>query len=228
MKELFEASFSAINIIPTVLLVLSLIYWLIVIFGIFDLDTVDLDVEADVDIDVDVEADIDLDADADLDADSEISVSGSVLWLNSVLSFFNIGRVPVMIVVSFFSLSLWIISVMLNHWLSNTSFLISFILLIPNMVASLFVAKIITIPFVKVFKKANEIQNNTGLEGKICKVTIPASHDRMGQALIRINGDTFNVNIKTQPDVSLQVGEQALVIEYQKDNKIYIVEPYKE
>ena len=218
MKELFDASFSAINIIPTVLLLLSLVYWLIVIFGVFDMDTVDVDMDAD--------ADVDVNADADLDVDSDIGVSGSVLWLNSALSFFNIGRIPVMIIISFFSLSLWMISVMVNHWLGNSSFLISLLVLLPNIVVSALIAKLFTMPFVKIFKKVNEIQKNTGLEGKICKVTIPARSERMGQAIIRIDGDTFNVNIKTQPGVSLKVGDDALVIEYQKEKKIYLVEPY--
>ena len=230
MKELFDASFSLINIIPTVLLLLSLIYWLIVIIGVFDMDSVDLDLGADadvdIDVDVDVDADLDIDADADMDVDSDVGISGSVLWINSVLTFFNLGRIPVMIIFSIFSLSLWMISVMVNHTFGNQSFLISFLFLIPNIIVSLMIAKFLTMPLVRIFKKTKEIEKNTGLEGKICKMTLPSRNGSMGQAIIRIDGDTFNINVVAPQDSPMNVGDQGLVIEYQKEKKIYLVEPY--
>lgn len=222
MKELFEASFSAINIIPTVLLLLSLIYWIIVILGVFDMDTVDLDLDTDVDIDVD----IDVDANTDIDVDSNVGIGGSVMWINSVLSFFNIGRVPVIIIFSIFSLSLWMISVMMNYTFGNHYFLISLLLLLPNIIVSAMIAKFLTMPLVRIFKKAKEIENNTGLEGKICTITLPTRSNSMGQAIIRIDGDTFNINVITPNEISMEVGDQGLVIEYQIDKKMYLVEPY--
>ncbi|MCF8374008.1 MAG: DUF1449 family protein [Bacteroidales bacterium] len=218
MKELFDASFSAINLFPTILLLLSLIYWIIVILGIFDMDTVDLDLDTDIDVDVD--------ADTNIDVDSNVGIGGSVMWINSVLSFFNIGRVPVIIIFSIFSLSLWMISVMVNYTLGNHYFLVSLLLLLPNIFVSMLIAKFITMPLVKIFKKAKEIENNTGLEGKICTITLPASNNSMGQAIIKINGDTFNINIITPVGISMEVGDQGLVIEYQIDKKMYLVEPY--
>jgi hypothetical protein len=56
----------------------------------------DTDVDADVDHDVDVDADHDIDADHDVDADHDADTP-DVTW-QVVLSFFGLGRVPIMVV----------------------------------------------------------------------------------------------------------------------------------
>ena len=95
MRELLEFAFSGINLVPTVLMIFVIIYWFIVILGIVDIDSLDFDL------------DMDLDADADLDAD--VDVGG----LSSVLAFFNIGHMPLMVFVTFFTLPLWAISLLI-------------------------------------------------------------------------------------------------------------------
>jgi len=63
---------------------------------------VDHDIDADVDHDVDVDADHDVDVDHDADADHDAD-SGGVFGWHAALSFFGVGRVPLMVVwVTFF------------------------------------------------------------------------------------------------------------------------------
>ncbi|WP_430935095.1 hypothetical protein [Saccharicrinis sp. 156] len=217
MKETIDAAFSMINIIPTVLLILILIYWLTVIVGVFNVDSFDIDADADVDIDVDVEADIDM------------SAADSILWVNSALAFFNLGKIPFMLLLSFFALSLWVISMLMNYHLNNESVLLSLVYLIPNVFVSAFITKLITSPFVKLFAKAeSDIESNRKLTGKMCLVTLSATHNKMGQAEIKIEGSSFIINVmSTEEKYSLRKGDSCLVIDYIPEKKIYLIEPYK-
>lgn len=213
MKETIDAAFSTINIIPTVLLILILVYWATVIVGVFNVDSFD----ADTDLDIDV------------DADANIGIGSSLLWLKSALSFFNLGKVPLMLILSFFVLSMWVISLMMNHLLNNTSILLSLVYLIPNIFISAFITKFLTSPFVRLFAKAeSDIDSNIKLTGKMCVVTLSASHNQMGQAEIKIDGSSFIINVmSTEEQYSLGKGDSCLVIDYIPEKKIYLIEPYK-
>ncbi len=219
MRETIEASFSIVNIIPTGLLILVLLYWITVIIGIFNVDSFDIDTDADVDIDTDV----------DVDANAEVSVSDSVLWVNSALTFFNLGKVPFMLIMSFMALSMWIISLLMNYYLNNDLALLSLVYLIPNILISAFVTKFLTTPFVKLFAKAeSDIESNQRLTGKVCTVTLSATYNKMGQAEIKIDGSSFIINVmSTEEQYTLSKGETCLVIDYNSDKKIYLIEPYK-
>lgn len=231
MKELFEAALSGVNMIPTVLLLLILVYWIFVIIGAMDMDVinVDFDSDVDVDVDVDVEADVDIDADADVDTDVEAHDIGSVAFLNSILTFFNLGKIPFMVWLSFLIIPMWVISILFNHYLHNSSFLISSVALIPNVVVSLLVSKVLTTPIAAIFEKMKKNDDDHfKYTGKVCTVLMQASHDRFGQAEIKRDGNTYRVNILTKEDsIILDKGDTALIIEFIPEKKCYLVEPYK-
>jgi len=210
MKETLEASFSIVNIIPTFLLVLVLIYWITVIIGVFNIETFDIDSDADTELD--------------------INAGDTIIWLNSALSFFNLGKIPLMIVLSFFSFALWIISILMNYYLNNHSILLSLVYLIPSIFVSAMITKVFTTPFVRLFAKADgDIQNNKTLTGKICSVTLSATHEQFGQAEILIEGSSFIINVlSTEKGIELLKGDTCLVIDYITDKKIYLIEPYKD
>ncbi|TRX71203.1 OB-fold-containig protein [Carboxylicivirga sp. M1479] len=227
MKELFEAAFSGVNVIPTVLLVLVLFYWLLVIIGAMDIDTVDFDIDADIDVDVDI--DIDTDVDTDLDGANSVEEGiGSIAFLNSVLVFFNLGKIPFMVWLSFLIIPMWIISILFNHFMGNSLFLIALVALIPNLIVSLIVSKVLTTPIAAVFarlKKNNDDQFK--YTGKICTVLMRTTNNRFGQAEISRNGNIYRVNILTHGEAILEKGQTALIIEYLANKKCYLVEPYK-
>lgn len=215
MTELFNATFSAVNIIPAIFLTFVLFYWLMVIFGALDISAFDFDVE--------VEAEVEFDADAEADATSEVSIS----WFNNVLSFFNIDKIPLMVFLTFWAIPLWVISVMINHLLGNESFLLSLLFLVPNLIASLLIAKPLTMPFVKIFGALNDnSESPQDLFGQIGKVIIGASESKMGQGDVLIDGSNYRLNIKTKKG-SIQKGQQIMVINHDKEGGFYIVEPYE-
>ena len=92
--EFLETSFSGTSMPASLFLSLVLVYWLFVILGALDLELFDFD--------LDVDADVDL---------------GSVLNVGLVpVRFLNLGRVPLMLWVSLFSLSWWGLSLVINHF----------------------------------------------------------------------------------------------------------------
>ncbi|MDX5346741.1 MAG: YqiJ family protein [Hymenobacteraceae bacterium] len=208
--ELFEAAFASVNIIPTALLVFVLIYWVAVILGLLDIDLFNLEIEVDTELDVDADG------------------AGSVVWLNSVLAFFNLGRVPFMLFVTFVAVPFWVISILLNYYVTYSFPWVGFILLIPAFIGSLFVSKILTTPFVKMFAVLEkEHDSSVTIIGQMCTVTLPANSEELGQAAVKTAGAPLLLNVKTTQGKSLKKGQTALVIDYNQENKIYLIEPYE-
>ena len=110
MKEIFELAFAPANIIPTVLFVFVTLYWIAVMIGFADADSLDIDLDLDVDVDVDVDLDIVTDAHGspDVHMDMDGNPVGDISWLNKILIFFNIGKVPLMVWLSFVGLIAWV------------------------------------------------------------------------------------------------------------------------
>jgi len=234
MKELFEYSFSGINLIPTVLLIFSLLYWLVVLLGFvnmgsFDVDTdIDLDADIDVhaDVDLDVHADVDVDAHADIDTDIDAGAHGPSFAIQA-LDFFNIGKVPFMVLLSLVALPLWIIALVVNHYSLNSSIIISLVLLIPEFIFSLFIAKFFSSQIARVFSKIDE---ETGrpedFTGRIAKVRVYVEKDSLGQVEFVRNDTTVLLNARSV-ESKIPEGEQVLIIDFIEKENYYIVEPYK-
>lgn len=204
MEALLEASVWGANIIPTALLIFLLLYWLTVIVGFTDLDMWSIDLDIDMD-----------------------TSSASVGWLNHVLYFFNLGQVPVMLFLSFLILPMWFIAIVTTELLTFDIKLLSYIYLLPNFVISLFIAKVCTQPFVKLFSKLeDQVDDNIEVIGRICTVILGATEDKMGQARIDERGSVLLLNIKARKGTSINKGETALVIDYLADKSYYIIEPY--
>lgn len=233
MQELFNAAFSSVNIFPTILLLVILAYWLFVIVGALDMDFLNVevdtgDIDVDIDANVDVEADIDMDGDLDADADLDTDTGDVLISMNSILGFFNLGKVPFMLLLSFFILPMWIISILTNHIIHNQSLFIALLLLIPNIILSLVVSKVLTTPFAILYTRMIK-NNDAGFKyaGKMCKIILPASDNRIGQAEINHNNSTYRINVQTKEGTQIEKGESALVINYIENKKCYLVEPYK-
>jgi hypothetical protein len=207
MKELFEFAIAGANIIPTLLLIAMILYWSTVLVGAIDLDFMDLD----------------LDTDSSPDGHPE----GGLEWLNRLLRFFNLGRVPLMIFLSFLILPLWLFCILVNDQLGIHSLLPGLITLVVGFWLCMFVAKVLTMPFVALFEKMEEEQNFSAI-GRICTLQSPVSEGRIGQAVIEQKGKgaPMMLTVCSRPGTLVNSGETALVLEYQADRRCYLVEPY--
>ncbi|QJX49037.1 hypothetical protein HMJ29_19850 [Hymenobacter taeanensis] len=215
MTELLHAAVSAPNLAPTALLVFVLLYWLTILAGILDLKTVDLDIDHDVDLGHHAEA-----------HPPEMGVS----WLNHALTFFNLGRIPLMVFLSFVALPLWAGSILLNYYLHNESGLLGLALLLPLLLGSLLLAKVLTLPFVHLYA-AMEKNHDGGVRplGKVCTVLLPATAYRLGQARVQTQaGAPLMLNVlAASPTAELRKGDTALVIDYDEQRRCYLIEPYE-
>ena len=206
MKELIENAFTGVNIIPTVLLILSLIYWLTVIIGIIDLDFFDFDLNIDGDL------------------------GNSMEGFQSILAFFNLKEIPIMVLASLISLVFWILSMFVQVLPIPVGGLINGLLLIPLFIVSLFVAKIITIPLKGIFKQSyNELpQIEEEVVGRLVNVLCDIKDGRLGQAEIERDGANILVNVKAEfKEDDFYKNEEAYVSK--KDaykNVYYIVKTY--
>ena len=210
MLELLEFAFQGINLFPTILLIFVILYWLIVILGVIDIDSIDFDLDGDLDVD------------ADLDGDIELG------GLSSVLSFFNIGQMPLMIFVTFFTLPFWAITLLANDFFGTSSSVLGFLLLFGGILVSLFVAKFLTTPIAKFYMKVREnTEAIKDIVGQICTAKLPVGSDKSSQAEIKINGTSVLINARTQDGNTVAKGETALVISFQEDQNFYYIEPYK-
>ncbi len=215
MTELFDAAISLPNIIPTALLGLVLLYWITVVLGALDFDFLDFD------LDTEIEGELEVSADAGGEGDVSIS------WLNSILVFFNIGRVPFMLFLSTLALPLWVLSVMTNYYLGIESFLGGLLVFVPVFFVSLFIAKFLTFPFVKLFQhmEKEDGESNSAV-GKICVVSTLITDKKIGQAQVATSGSPILLNVVTGSGHQLKSGDTALVIEFLKERNLYLVEPY--
>ncbi|WP_400190449.1 hypothetical protein [Hymenobacter sp. B81] len=212
MTELLHAAASPPNLLATGLLIFVLLYWLTVMVGLLDFKTLDLHVSPD--------------ADLGPDAHGPHHAHMGVDWINNALAFFNLGRVPLMVFLSFVALPLWVGSILVNYYLGNHSLLLGLVLAVPLFIGSLLVAKVLTLPFVKLFASLEKDQaGSLNPVGKVCTVLLPTSRQHLGQASIRAEGAALTLNVRAASG-ELRKGDTALVIDYDAARRCYLIEPY--
>lgn len=213
MTELLHAAVSPPNLLPTSLLVFVLLYWLTVLLGVLDVKTID----------------VDTDHAAHFGPDGPDAAGMDVSWLNYALAFLGLGQVPLLVFLSLVALPWWVGSILANYYLGNEALLPGLLLLLPLLGGSLLLARVLVRPFGHLFAT---LEHNTddGARplGKVCTVLLPASHEQLGQASVRLlNGAPLVLNVRTSSAAtSLRKGESALVIDYDPLRRCYLIEPY--
>ncbi len=189
MFQLLNEALLPANMAYTCLLVLALIYWIFVILGAFDLDVLDFDFDVDADVDVDVDTDIDA------------SSLGGIF--SGLLSFFNFGKVPFMILYSFNSLWMWVLGIMTNHYIGNGSLTYFFIFLIPIIIIAMIITKMITMPFLPFFEGFNTGMEPTDYSGEVGTMKTNLLRNRYGKAEVIIGNDTHHISVKLIDDAKV-------------------------
>jgi hypothetical protein len=214
MMELFQESIRLVNLPFTMLAGLAVLYWVLVIFGMVDLDALDFDLDLDLDVD----------AAADLDADAH-GLAGTPLA--SVLSFLGLHDAPLMLAMSFYFFSMWAISVLANYYLNPGHVaLVSVVIIVVNIFVSLFVMKITTRPFAKLYRILNtDYDAPQKVIGSICTVTSLEISDRVGSCEITAKGAPIQLNAVNRGTTILKKGDEALVVKYDKEKRVYEIEP---
>ncbi len=221
MIELIQTAFSPVNAVVTVMLILNVVYWITVILGALDVDFLDvelfdsgLEAGPDVDVDVDAEGELDLDM-------------GDHSILRSVMHFFYIGEVPVMLLLSVLILSMWVLCMFGNYYFNPMS---SLIFAVPvhavSLVASLFICRIFAMPLKKIYEMFNKDYNAPQkVIGRICIVATTSVSDKMGQAEVKTKGAPIVLNVISDGEHVFHKGDEAVVVGKDNETGIYRIAP---
>lgn len=216
MIELMHEALAPVNVLFTGLLILVLFYWLSVIIGVLDIGAVDLDFDIDADLDIDVDADLDTDVDT----------GSSPGWFAGALHFFNFGKLPFMVVLTFLTLCLWSFSILSNYYIGQGSWLHAVMMFIPILFVSLIITKAITTPMIPMFKRLDAGIAAIDYIGLTCKILLPASTTQMGQAEVLIEDSPLLINVKTKAEEQSKIskGEEAVIIGASEGEDFYYIE----
>lgn len=204
---LWHASMHISNLFSSLLLLFVMVYWVIVLCGLLDVDAFDFD--------------LDLDA-GDADGMDAASAGGH----EGLLEYLNLRKVPLSLVVSIFAISLWLFGVLANHFVHNTSSgWLGLAIFVPNVLVSAHVAKFATMPLVPLFRSMHkdiaEVRDRVGTR---VRITSSKADARFGQAEMLAPGDgpAIVLSVRTEGEV-LPKGTEAVVIGEDADKQVYVV-----
>jgi len=217
MIDLIQIAFSPVNAVVTVMLVLNVIYWITVILGALDVDFLDVEL---FDSGLEAGPDVDVDVDAEGELDLDMSNHG---MLRSVMHFFYIGEVPIMLLLSVLILSMWMLCMFGNYYFNPGS---SLLLAVPvhavSLVASLFICRIFAMPLKKIYDMFNKDYNAPKkVIGRICIVATTSVSDKMGQAEVKTKGAPIVLNVISDGEHVFHKGDEAVVVGRDNETGIY-------
>ncbi len=207
MMELLYEAVQPANLIYTILLGLAILYALTVVIGVLDMEAFDID--------------IDVDADVDIDTDVDTDVEGGGFFVE-VLSFFNLGRIPFMIIYSITSLLMWMIGMISNHYLGgNVSY--ALMLMTPITLISLIITKVVTTPLIPAFKSMKEGVEPTDYIGLKGELLLPVSPNEKSQIEVIIDGDVHRIAVAQMEgdEMMLPKGTKVYVTGVSEDKSFY-------
>lgn len=204
MPELLKTAITGVNIIPTTLFVIVILYWITVIIGAIDIDFFDFDVDV---------------------PDGEIITNP----FYGFLEFLNIGDLPFMLVMSIFSLSFWTGSMIISILPFVSEGWVNAVLLIPNIIVSIFITKAVTNPLKGLFKGVmKDTDNEKKIEGQLCTLISDLTYGRLGQAEIDRLGSSILINVKIEDEEdTLLKGDKAIVLNKDLDKDYYIIKKFE-
>ncbi|MCC5842752.1 MAG: DUF1449 family protein [Verrucomicrobia bacterium] len=205
--EFYHAAFHVVNLPATLLLLLVVIYWLTVIFGVMDLSSLDLDLP-------------------EIEFEGDAGPEAAHTAFDAFFEYFNIKYVPISIFVSFFALSFWVTGMIANEMLGSRAVpLIGLAVFGVNLVFSAHAAKVITLPMVPLFKQMQkDVSARRDLIGSRVVVTSSKADAVFGQAEIVDEGAPITLNVRTEGE-EISKGSEAVILQHQTERDIYIITP---
>jgi len=206
MEQLLAVASQFPTVIYSTLLGIVVVYWLIGMLGLIDLD---------------------FDGDIELEMEGDVSVGG----LTGLMLTFGFAGVPFSLVFSIIILLCWLISFYLQFylltWLPDgwLYYLMGAISSVIMFFISLPITAIVIRPLRGIFKseEATSSQNLVGKEATIATGTVS---ETFGQARLFNEGAEFLLDVRCDPEHALKMGDKVLVIKYMQEQHAYIVAPY--
>lgn len=206
MEQLLQVASQFPTVIYSTLLGVVVVYWLVGMLGLVDLG---------------------FSGDADIDLDPEISIGG----LTGLMLTFGLTGVPFTLVISIIVLICWLISFYLQlyllTWLPDgwLYYVMGVVTDVIVFAISLPIAAIILRPIKGMFTSV-ETTTSHHLVGKDAIIATGTVSENFGQARLFNEGAEILLDVRCDPQHTLKMGDEVLVIEYLKDSHTYIVAPY--
>jgi hypothetical protein len=208
MQQLLDIASAFPTVIYTVLLAILVIYWLIGLLGLIDLD-------------------LGADLEVDLDADLDISIGG----LTSFMLTFGLTGIPFTLVISIIILICWLIScylqIYLLSWLPDSwlYYLLGSIASLVIFLVSLPITAMLIRPLKGLFKSV-ETTKSSHLVGKEGIIATNSVTESFGQARVFNDGAELLLDVRCELEQPLKMGDKVLLIDYQQHSHTYIVAPF--
>lgn len=225
--EFFYHCVSEANLIPTAMMILIMLYWMLMIFGVVGMDMFDIDVDIDADLGLDVDADLGLDVDGEVSTAGGSTATGGDSFLKEVFDFFYLTDIPIVIVATTFMFAYWVSSLVTNGLFNEgQTFLVSLIWFIPNLIVGLAFMRISLIPLVRLFKKTGpEDRSRSDMYGRVGRVKSRQVTEQYGEIEVREDdGTEIVLNAYTAKNHRLVQGDAAKIISYNQDKGTFLVE----
>ena len=210
MDPFYGIIFSFPTVFFTFFVFLCTIYWLIAVLGLVDIDVLDFDSP---------------DIDPDLAGGSEHS---TVEALTGLMMKLGLHGVPVTIVLSLVSILGWIFSYytvyFLFAWVPQG--ILSYLLGIPTLLASLYVAALITgklINPLRPFFATAEQHTEKKVLGQVAIVRTLRVDQNFGEAIFADGGAGLILKVRSLGNVTFSKGDRVILLEHLKEEGVYRV-----
>ena len=209
MEELYNYAIHPYSLLYSILLLIALVYWVIAILGVVDLNIADVDV--DLDLDIDIQGDV----------ESGIEAQGGGFWIE-VLGFFHFGKLPFMLIFTCFIFFQWAASILIHHLITE-DLIITLLLCIPSMMLCLFLSKIVLQPLLPLFEKMMKEEKDVNYIGKQGVVKFPAYGSKLGQAEVKIEDKHLRIKITPAKNQELKRGDRIEILQTLDSKQGFIV-----
>lgn len=243
MTEFISIAASFPTVIFTVGLGISALYWIAALLGAVDLEVFDAaDGVLDGAIDGALEGALDgaMDAGAEALGDAaaegaaeglEGAVEGTGGLLFGLASLLRIGKVPVTVTLSLFTLWGWVVGFLMTwlfrHPLDGVAAPLTYSLIAMGgaVLGAFGLTNATSRPFEPLFQ-THEVRGNRALIGEVAEIETGRVDARFGQARIVLGGDELHVQVRCDhPDNKLGRGDRALVVHFDQQREAFVVEP---
>jgi len=207
MNPFHQTVMSFPTVIFTVLLIICLLYWLVAVLGLVDLDVLDVDLDGDID-----------------SADSLEAQNG----IAGLLLKFGLGGVPLTITVTSIALFGWLISYYASFFIKPLvpTSILKIATSVGILCAASFLAILITAQVIKpirsLFAKLN-IDETKHIIGQVVTVRSSIVNKDRGEAMMNDGGAGLLLHIRASGDDEHQKGDEVVVIEQLSNNNLYRV-----
>src|SRR5690606_31321157 len=146
---------------------------------------------------------------------------------SKLLAFINIGKVPIMLVISTFKFIAWLLTIASSMFWNIASWgMKSVLILIPIFIITFLLTRFATKPFVKIYKAMGYSgEDKHDLIGRIAVMRSSIQNDTIGNAELVILNDVIKVMVKSKTGEPIEYDAEVMLVDESADKKFYWVTP---